>query len=78
MRVEKGIPQHNYDDRRDSEHSDPGESALGVGKDATTAQRRSGGLPDDEATSDEDDDDDDDIVHSQQSTSCGFFSGHRR
>jgi hypothetical protein len=59
MRVEKGIPKHHYDERRDFEHSDPGTIALGVGKDATTAQRGSGGLPEDEATSDEDDDEDD-------------------
>jgi hypothetical protein len=72
MRVEKGVPQGNYNGRRDFEHSDTGKSALSVGKDATTAQRGSGGLPDDEATSDEDDDEDG-IWQRQQSISCGLF-----
>ncbi len=59
MRVEKGVPQGNYNDRHLFEHCDTRRGAVSVGTDAGTAQRGSGGLPDDEATSDEDDDEDD-------------------
>jgi hypothetical protein len=72
MRVEKGVPQGSYNERRDFEHSDTGKGAVNVGKDATTAQRGSGDLPDDEAMSDEEGDEDD-IWQRQQSTSCALF-----
>jgi hypothetical protein len=69
MRVKKGVPKGNHNDKHVFEHCDTGTGALSVGKDAGMAQRCSGGLPDDEAMSDEDDDEDD-IMQGQQSASC--------